>query len=154
MMKRIKSDSGALSGQSIFSLVFIFLMMGTLVLLIMSKDNYELVEKDAKELIALQDNVSANGEFFLGSGSIDSENYYYYMYSIESGGLKQDKVSASSVTLFYLEDANEKPRIVEFEKEYKGLLSIALNNAIKERSTYEIYIPKGSITEEISIDLK
>lgn len=39
----------------------------------------------SKEIVALQDNSSATGSFFLGSGSVDNKNYYTFYYKSENG---------------------------------------------------------------------
>ncbi|MBQ8245809.1 MAG: hypothetical protein IJZ42_01635 [Lachnospiraceae bacterium] len=58
--------------------------------------NYLAVEETAEmvasqEVIALQDNSSIQGHYFLGSGSINNREYYVYYYETEYG-YKQNKL--------------------------------------------------------------
>lgn len=153
-MNSIKNKRGFISAE----VAAILIVLGVLVLaylgIMANKNNYEIVEKDTKELVTLQDNISVDGEFFIGTGNVDSQNYYYYMYSSGYGGLKQDKVPTKNSTVFYIENETDKPLIVEFEKDYKGFLSGIMNSLDSERKSYEIYIPKGSVLDDISINLE
>lgn len=55
----------------------------------------ESVKVDDTEIISLKDNNNTEGKFFLGSGQIQNETYYYYM-SENSKGFEMNKAIASS----------------------------------------------------------
>lgn len=65
------------------------------------------------DLVALQDNSSAAGSFFLGSGSLSNNNYYAFYYETDHG-YKYETIDAESrsnpVYIKYI-PAEETPRI-------------------------------------------
>lgn len=54
-----------------------------------------------KEIVALQDNMTIEGSFFLGSGYIEGELYYFYMEKKADGGYTAQKVYADSHCTIY-----------------------------------------------------
>lgn len=128
----------------------------------------------SNKIIALADGSSASGQFFLGSGSLGSDEYYVY-YTETSRGYKREKIRADSVYIKYISD-NKTPRIEHFSKvnqeilikkpttawlsfmfffEYKNDdIGEPISEGIPKRSHSIIYIPEGSIQENYVIDLE
>ena len=69
---------------------------------------------NSTEIVALQDNSSVSGSFFLGSGSVDNTDYYVFYINTETG-YKREKLNADSqsnpVYIKYITSDNEVPHI-------------------------------------------
>lgn len=112
------------------------------------EDEYRTV--DTTEIYALNDNVGVQGKFFLGSGQVNSEPYYYYIEETDAG---KHIGSISAKNAYICESNTETPRIEmqrAFWKKYwiKWLFCI---NASDTR--YMIYIPENSVTTDFNVDL-
>lgn len=117
---------------------------------IMSTDaNTQYVIKSSRPLVALKDNSTLSGRFFLGSGSIDSEQYYYYA-AEDALGIKVDKVKTSECYIQYVES---EYRIDLYTPVFKERWRNWFAMQMKDEYCI-VYIPSGSITEEFSIDLE
>jgi hypothetical protein len=103
-----------------------------------------------REIYALQDNINTNGSFFLGSGKIDGEMYYYYYEKLTNGGFKSHKIQSSSVIVF--EDQDSTAYIINTYKRLPKDHS-AYNWTFRMPGT-EIHVPKGSIVHDYNLDLK
>lgn len=100
-------------------------------------------------LVALQDNSTIYGSFFLGSGSINQEQKYFYMKKVGSG-FKQDSISADDVIVF--EDDSE-PRLVTYESDFVNPWWFIIGLPSQSKDS-EIHIPEGSILKDYKIDLQ
>lgn len=104
-------------------------------------------------LESLNDNLSQEGTFYLGTGLICNENYYTYYYSSD-GGYRYGKIKANDVLIKY---TNDRPRIeITKYKKTKGFgnnFSIYLEKCDCESSKI-IYIPKGTILNNYTLDNK
>ncbi len=133
---------------------------------------------ETTNLIALSDNNITNGNFFLGSGSINNSTYYFY-YSETEHGLKLKKLNADlDKTYIKYCSENDKPRI-ETENEriiyeyvlkekpnfwsfdvfsYGHYLKYEIGDVVEENEFNEIrhiiYVPEGSIKTDFSIDME
>lgn len=63
------------------------------------------------ELVALKDNSAVNGNFFLGTDTIDEDQYYFYLTKTEKGIQQRKLKNTSDVYLNYAENG-DTPRIV------------------------------------------
>lgn len=110
-------------------------------------DKVETFER--KNIVALQDNNSVSGSFFLFSGQIDGVSYYHYMEQ-KDGYKVAGKIRADNSRIY--EDGEnfiEECRIEFKNKNWNN--SAAIWNT---RCDSRIHIPKDSITNEFNIDLK
>ena len=113
---------------------------------------------DVKPLYALKDNSNISGSFFLGTGSIDEDDYYYYITHEKGKGYSVNKMRAddSFTYLEYLsaEDCEyDKPCLVYYydEWESKTLRFFAWSPF----NWHTFYIPEGSIIENYyEVDLE
>src|SRR5690606_26570467 len=64
---------------------------------------------------ALKDNSKMSGAFFLGTGGVGEDQYYYYMEDT-SKGKKMDKLNVDA-DVYLNEDNGEKPRVETYKKE-------------------------------------
>ncbi len=73
---------------------------------------------DSSEIVALQDTSSVSGSFFLGSGSVNNNDYYVFYIDTESG-YKREKINADSdsapVYIKYITSDNEVPHIDSYD---------------------------------------
>lgn len=126
----------------------IFCVTGLLSLLIPeNKQNIEL--EWSKNIIALKDNSSASGSFFIGSGYVNDELYYYYV-SEGKHGYEMKKLEADQCYIIYDNNVHS----IEFW-EAKSFKNKAYNIfAIPTERYYVFRVPEGSITNEFAVDLE
>jgi len=108
----------------------------------------EYIFKDRYKLYALKDNVGVQGNFFLGSGRIDSDLKYYYLTDFEDGK-KIDSLDVDEVIL----KQDDNPHIEVYEAQYKNEF-IRFNFINFSSDKYKIYIPEGSIKYDFNVDLQ
>jgi hypothetical protein len=109
----------------------------------------EYVKYETAQIIALKDNENINGRCYLMGGYVDEDLYYSYALQTENG-IKIDKVNASEGYIVY---SNEKPKIEKYKvKRFKHWYSYLYSIPMGEY--YNIYVPKGTVTNEYEVDLE
>lgn len=121
----------------------------------------EPVLRETTEITSLADRYSVKGNFFLGSGTVSSEDYYYFIKNTDNGKIT-DKILQKET--YITEDNSQKPRIEEYA--YEGeqnptkdfWLSMNLG-ADKDDFSYKfayyrVFIPEGSIKSDFSVDFE
>ena len=104
------------------------------------------------ELVALKDNNAVNGNFFLGTGTIEEDQYYFYLTKTEKGIQQRKLKNTDDVYLNYTENADTPHIIVQKCRCANPVINfLALGPTFTE---YYIYVPEGSITNEFSVDLE
>ena len=97
-------------------------------------------------IVALNDGSLIEGRSgFLRSGYVEEELYYFYMKDTGNGTYAMRKVPADRTFICYTDD---NFRIEPLERTYSLGCFYYL-----EGNIYYIYVPKGTITEEFTIDL-
>ncbi len=121
-------------------LVFAVLFLASVTITISYWINHENVGKEVvnQEISALSLGSETEGKFFLGSGRVEGEQYYYY-FTPEQGGHRLHKVNAEKAII--IEDDNEQPRLVTIIIDQYGF-----------KDTF-IYIPEGSIYFDYNVKL-
>lgn len=154
-----------ISGDDLGDIIFYSCMSGVLALLICflisllggaifsSESNKGIHSDNTTALIALQDgNILEGRSFFLGSGYVDEELKYTYMYMEEGKGYTVNQLNADWCYINYIAEG-EQPYIREvvydFDNGFLNFMFIA-----PYPTEYYIYIPEGSITQEYRIDLQ
>lgn len=115
------------------------------------KLEYETIE--STEIYCLVDNRNVEGNYFLFSGSVDEELYYYYVHN-NSLGRVTDKIPASSSYINYV---SQDFRVETVKAKHKNrFIGYWLGADWVCIEKYKIYVPEGSITCEgdYNIDLK
>ena len=100
-------------------------------------------------LIALKDNSTINGSFFLGCGNVDSKTQYSYAVDTEFGIEIRTLSENNKIYFKYDEGA---PALIKSEPVYSTLaewLSVPY-----DRPVYTFRIPEGSIINEYQVDLE
>lgn len=154
----IDGIGGAILG-GITGIVFdfvIFLVVGLICFGIMScydEAKCDVIYDTKTELIALKDDGMISGHSFLGSGYIDEELKYVYIYEDPVKGMKAEKVDADYAYIKYIEE-NETPYIQSWHMEPKnGFVDFMIGDFAN--TYYTIYLPEGSvITDTYNIDLE
>jgi len=100
-------------------------------------------------LLALQDNSSIQGQFYLFGGTIEGVEYYHYITQVDNYKIK-GKVEAEKVRIF--EDGENY--LIECKKEFKNKVWDYFAIMLDDNCYYEIHIPKNSVTNDFNIDLK
>jgi hypothetical protein len=107
------------------------------------------IVKTNYNLETLQDNNSVKGSFFLGSGQIDGKMKYVFYYENE-GYYKLEQADYSEVKVKYSE---EKPKAERFNRQ--NVKDAFINNFAIDGNSYQeyiIYVPKGTIKQNYSLD--
>ena len=102
-------------------------------------------------LVALKDGSSLSGSFFLGSGTVENKQYYFYYYEISSGGYRQDKIeNTSEVTIFERNGETPKIRYYKYEFVNKTWDKWSIPSECNDIS---IIVPPNSITRKFDLNL-
>lgn len=132
----------------------VIMMLGMLVLFTWltesETDKFELVDVETYEIEALKDNMSLQGDYYLGSGQSEEIMNYYYMSKEDDGSMKMRNSSVDDSKIFTVEDEKEI-RVEIKEKKYDNIIRQIFLNTEYE---YHYYIPKGSISNEYKVDLE
>ena len=107
------------------------------------------IVKTTYNLEALQDNNSVKGSFFLGSGQIEGKMKYVFYYE-NNGYYKLEQADYNEVKVKY---SDEKPKAERFNR--KNVKDAFINNFAIDFNCYQeyiIYVPKGTIKQNYSLD--
>lgn len=115
------------------------------------RDNAETVDyiSDTQKIYCLNDNSEVSGRLYLYSGYI-KEDMVYRMYVDYGEGKKLKEVKSDYSCI--IEDNNTE--IVTYKTKYKSDAITWWFGENDNHETYEIHIPKGSITNDYKIDNK
>lgn len=108
------------------------------------------------EIFSLKTTSETTGSFILGIGSIGNQDYYIFYRRTSSGGLIREKLKTSDCILY---EGYSQPKIIEigtmgYRLEEGDTTATNFFNESSYSSGYNsIYIPKGTITERIDINL-
>ena len=111
----------------------------------------EVYDSKTESIVALKDNSVSTGHFFIGSGYIDSDLYYYYFTENEDKGKEFYSVEAEKTILY--DDEKESIAYIETKK-MKNSNPIINFFFITNRQKQEIHIPEGSIDYSFSVNLE
>jgi len=116
------------------------------------KSNHVIVAVERQEIVALADNFSTGGKFFLGSGSVSGAMYYSYM--VEQGSYKTVKTMKAEGVL--IDDSGSIEPSIEHQtiEPPDGGKGIYWWFWTPKTERVIIHIPPGSIDYHYSIDLK
>ncbi len=91
-------------------------------------------------LVALHNETYTTGKFFLGTGTIDSVEYYYFMYKLPDGGIIKSRIDVSRAVVY---ETDESPHIEGFPSD------IDFGYIVFDKAHF--YIPKNSIVYNFAI---
>lgn len=119
--------------------------------LIEKVESYENKKSTEEQIMCLKDNINDSGSFYLGSGHIDTDSYYFYITYSEYGVI-QNKLKTEYC--FVMEDTEKNAYIETIElTQLKGhKVAKLLIGDIWEDTVYVFHIPKNSIITDFVID--
>ena len=100
------------------------------------------------KIYALQDNVSEEGRFFLGSGQVKGKLKYFYVEETDVGYTIRDVVSDNTYIQYTDGECHMEKQSYEFNHWFAKLIAVPLS------SRQIFYIPEGSIVQNYTIDLE
>lgn len=101
------------------------------------------IEKHYIYPISLERDSETSGRFILGSGRIETTQYYFFYYE-SIYGYKLSKIPVDNT---YLIETNKRPQIVNVVDRYNGGL-IKLEDGRSKRTI--IYVPEGTIIKQFN----
>lgn len=115
--------------------------------------NYKYHQSRTSQIFSLRTTSEIEGSFILCIGSIGEQDYYVFYRKTLSGGLIREKLLTSHCVLY---EGHPVPKIIESGKMGYHLSDGDTIGTQFHRDDYgwhSIYIPKGTITERINIDI-
>lgn len=126
--------------------VFCFILLG----LSSAFAESSYIKTSESKIIALQDNSSAVGSFFLGSGIVEGSMQYTYM-TKENEEMQMHTLKIDEATLIY----SSEPRIEKYEKIFDSkVIRFLFGRQPIGDTVYKLYIPEGTVKESYNVDLK
>ncbi|MDH5159857.1 hypothetical protein [Heyndrickxia oleronia] len=110
------------------------------------------VSPQKQAIYAIKDNNESHGSFALGFGSVDEEQYYYYVVEDASGfkTIKKSEVDESKIK----EENIDQPYVLIYEQRFDSALARFMYGKYSGYNTYEFHVPKNTVTTEYNIDLE
>jgi len=103
------------------------------------------VKLETRSLIAIRDKDGVEGQFFLGSGFIKSDQYYFYYEKMPDGGVRPGKVFAGNGVRIYEEDRSDATLTV-FDWVVDSPLVPLLAFPVHEGGrSYNFHVPRGTV---------
>jgi hypothetical protein len=148
---RIVATTGVISFLISLILCIVFLILDP----VLRIKDINITEDVAYEIYSINDNIELNGRFTLGTGRIEGIDYYYF-YKNTKNGYKVSKIEATSV---YIQETDKrKPQLTykyhkyiypDWYKKY-----FILNPNPHDQEIITIYVPKNTIKQRYTLDLK
>jgi len=152
----IEFDNGiSILGLLLSSISIILLIVVLLTSIFGMEVDPNLTEDVPYEIYSINDNIETNGRFFLGTGRIETTDYYYFYIKTDKG-LKVEKLAATNT---YIQETDEiTPRVVyQYHKhiypEWFRKWFIGDPNPHGEVTTI-IKVPTNTVTTQYTLDLK
>lgn len=99
-------------------------------------------------IYALQDNLTTEGSFFLGSGHINDELKYFYVKETDVGYTVCNVDADNSYIRYTTDRCHIERQTYEFTNGFVKLIAIPMSDR------YIFHIPDGSILNNYAVDLK
>ena len=116
-----------------------------------TNENSYWKEKERTEIYSIGNQVGVEGHFVLGSGSIESEMYYFYYVEGSNGGIVINKCESKNVEI--VEKDIDKGYIVNYERRYnKPHWFFGFGTFIGDEKVM-IEVPKGTIKYNYNVSL-
>lgn len=127
------------------------MLLGILVVTVISL-SVDYVDKEYPHcyLYNLQDDSQVNGNFTLGSGTIQ-ENQYFVFYSKDSRGFKYSKLRASRCRV---QEWDGKPILIRIEREPKNPNFFTKGLTLYPDVEWIFKVPKGTVIRQFNLDLQ
>lgn len=104
------------------------------------------VEVSRKKLVAIRDKDGITGQFFLGTGFVRGDQYYFYYRTNSDGSVTPGKVYAGSGVRVYEEDRTDAELVsYEWQLASKWAWLVAMPIIIDADWSYDFHVPKGTV---------
>lgn len=110
--------------------------------------DYTLI--DTQPIYALQDNITHSSHYYVGSGVKDGDAAYFYV-TKDDWGMKINSKGTDYSYIIY--DNDEEPRVEIYDGKWANPI-IKLLGFIGPKSRYKFYVPEGTMTTNMNIDLQ
>lgn len=129
----------------------IFASLGGVVFGTIATDNSTIVTTSRTDtpLTALNTGSEVSGRFFLGSGRIDSDSVFSYIYETPEGGYRLDSVYVDQATVYADEETNPYMTTITWERKPDTFWAPFTLYGVSD--TYEFHIPQGSILVDYTV---
>ncbi len=124
-----------------------FMMIGVFIAGIVGASLDYDIKTETEYIYSLKDSSSVDGDFFLGTGSVDDELEYRFFIKQEDGSLTFDSVKSDKVQIKF----DDLPRIEKYENVSKYYYWVIVPPCEKKDT---LFIPKESVIQNISVDLE
>ena len=153
---------------SIILSILFSLLIGVIVQGIWFNDKHVVYTPKHEAIVSLKyNNTGIHGSFFLGSGTIDTERYYYFMLKHLDGSFSESRVLATSARIYEDIDSTEHPYVMRsrfYDVKSSGLKLFVMrpsgleeigngNKRCKCNINIEIHVPKGTVIQEYQVRL-
>lgn len=97
------------------------------------------------ELAALRVKDGVEGHFFLGSGTVEGKQYYFYYLKNEDGSLTPAKVNADEDVKIY-EEERKDATLVKYNAEFKNEIAYIIGvPTMQGKKSVEFHVPVGTV---------
>ncbi|MEH6941648.1 hypothetical protein [Bacillus sp. JJ722] len=103
-------------------------------------------------IYAIKDNSDIGGNFSLGFGTVDEEQYYYFVTEDKKGFKSIEKAPVEDSRMQELEIA--QPYVKEYKHRYDSAFARFMYGEYSGEESYEFYVPKNTVTTEYTVDLE
>lgn len=137
-------------GSTVFGtlvIAFVVFFVGAFVTASFIRDDAE-VSRGSVNLAALSDDTRTTGQFFLGSGTIDSVSTYTFIKKLNDGGYKMGHIDTANATVYESKSTPHIDYITHCTPE--GFWPAQCDF----QYTYRVYIPEGSIWQGYDVDVR
>lgn len=110
--------------------------------------DYTLI--DTQPIYALEDNITHNGRYYLGSGTKNGDAAYFYVIE-DDWGIKIESKDTDYAYIVY--DNEESPRVEIYDGKWANPF-IKMLGFFNPEDRYKFYVPEGTITTNMNIDLQ
>lgn len=114
----------------------------------------ERQEQEKTEIYSIKNEIGITGHFVLGTGSVNSEMYYFY-YTKGDYGYKIDKIKANDIEIVEREDSEQIGYIVKYKEVLKNdnyWVSFG-KEVFFGKTKMVIYVPKGTIKIDYNVSV-
>ena len=110
----------------------------------------KLTHIETVEISALKDNSNVEGSFFLGTGSIEENSYYYFIKNTNKGK-RMEKVL---VDKSYINEGSDEAYVEIYKGKFSKFAQIMLFSEYGFDEEYIFYVPDNSVTTEFKVDME
>jgi hypothetical protein len=112
-----------------------FVIVAVILILVLGVSGCEAKMLDQWDIYSIERETSLSGSFFLGTGSIDSVEYFFTWQDRGDGGMILVKIRRTEAVIF---ESDEKPHLERWREE-------------NGYGVYRFYVPKGTVLREFKL---